>query len=190
LLAAAVQEIVLRQQQVAAHMDAFGEVKSQAMADHCCCRSCRCVLPSVQELVRLQQQVAAHIYAFAVFTCMCYHELTTAAAVCCVSQTVQEIVLLQQQVQAHMDAFGEVKWEAMAAEQFGGRRHQQKLRTVHTMLTRAKVGEVYLYLYLQRCMMLSAWCVRCGGFAQLSIMSCAVCERCLATACIGGVTFL
>jgi hypothetical protein len=27
----------------------------------------------------------------------------------------------------------------MAAEQFGGRRHHQKLRTVHTMLTRAKV---------------------------------------------------
>jgi hypothetical protein len=54
---------------------------------------------------------------------------------------VQEIVLLQQQVAAHMDAFGEVKWELMAAEQFGGRRHHHKLRTVHIMLTRAQVRE-------------------------------------------------
>jgi hypothetical protein len=62
-----------------------------------------------------------------------------------VAAAVQEIVLLQQQVQAHMDAFGEVKWEAMAAEQFGGRRHHHKLRTVYIMLQRAKVGDGCCY---------------------------------------------
>jgi hypothetical protein len=66
---------------------------------------------------------------------------------------VQEIVLLQAQAQAHITAFGEVKWELLAAEQFGGRRQHHKLRTVYNMLQRAEVGDEHVSACMDK-----PWC--------------------------------